>query len=151
MAKSKWCCKVVVEAPKPRRLHPTSTPCIYKVFSAFIYSGWAHGCTLTLLRLCRWGWNFAILGTWLSLSDVVRSWLRLQSPVDYIPLPYHIYTKCFSTLIYCGWAYGSTLTLLRLCRWGWIFTKLGTWLSPSDVVRSWLRLQSPVDCISHPY
>jgi hypothetical protein len=122
-----------------------------KCFSTLIYCGWAHGCILTLLRLCRWGWIFAKLGKWLSPSDVVGSWLRLRSPVDCIPHPYHINTKCFSTLIYCRWAHGCTLTLLRLCRWGWIFGKLGTYLSPSDVIRSWLRLQSPVDCIPHPF
>ena len=87
----------------------------------------------------------------LSPSDVAMSWLRLQTPVDCIPHPYHMYTKCFSTLICCGWAYGCTLTLLRMCRFGWILGKLGAWLSPSDAVRSWLRLQSPVDCIPHPY
>jgi hypothetical protein len=114
-------------------------------FSTLICCGWAHECTLTLLRLCRWGLVFGKLGTWLSPSDVVRSWLRLQNPIDYISHPYHIYNKCFSTLICCGWAHGCTLTLLRLCRWEWIFGKLRTWLSRSDVVRSWLRLQSPAD------
>ncbi len=84
-----------------------------------------------------WCQIFDKLGTWLSPSDVVRSWLRLQSPVDCISHPYHIHKKkCFSTLIYCGWAHECTLTLLHLCRWGWIFGKLGTWLSSSDVVRS---------------
>ncbi len=142
----------MVEAPKPRRLHPTSIPYINKVFSTLIYCGcgWGHGCTLTLLRLCRWGWIFGKLGTWLSPSDIIRSWLRLQNPIDCVPHPYHIYTKCFSTLIYCGWAHGCTLTLLCLCRWRWIFSKLGTWLSPSDVLKSWLRLQSLIDCIPHP-
>ncbi len=28
---------------------------------------------------------------------------------------------------------------------------IGISLSPSDVVMSWLRLQTPVDCIPHPY
>jgi hypothetical protein len=28
------------------------------------------------------------------------------------------------------------------------FRKIGAWLSPSDVVRSWLRLQTTRDCIS---
>jgi hypothetical protein len=37
---------------------------------------------------------------------------------DCIPHPYHMYTKCFSTLICCGWTYGCTLTLLYLCKWG---------------------------------
>ncbi len=31
------------------------------------------------------------------------------------------------------------------------FRKLGVRLSQSDAVRSWLRLQTNTDCISHPY
>jgi hypothetical protein len=49
----------------------------------------------------------------LSPSDIVMSWLRLQTPVDCNPHPYYMYTQCFSTLICCGWAYECTLTLLR--------------------------------------
>jgi hypothetical protein len=122
-----------------------------KCFSTLICCGWAYGCNLTLLRMCRFGWILGKLGAWLSPSDAVRSWLRLQSPVDCIPHPYHMNVKCFSTLICCGWAYRCTLTLLHLCRWGWILGKLGAWLSPNDAVRSWSRLQSPIDCIPHPY
>jgi hypothetical protein len=46
-----------------------------------------------------------------SLSDAVMSWLRLQTHLESTPHPCHMYTKCFSTLIRCGWAYGCTLTL----------------------------------------
>ncbi len=88
---------------------------------------------------------------WQSLSDVVKSWLRVQSPVDCIPHPYYVYTKCFSTLICCRWTCRCTLILIHLWRWVWIFGKLEVWLSLSDVVKSWLRLQSPIDCIPHPY
>ena len=34
----------------------------------------------------------------------------LQCPLDCIPHPYHMFTKCFCTLICCGWAYGCTLS-----------------------------------------
>ncbi len=56
-------------------------------------------------------------------------------------------TKCFSTLLCCEWAYGfTTLTLLQFCAGrGWILGNLGGWSSPSDVVRSWLRLQTNTD------
>ena len=97
------------------------------------------------------GGFFGKLAVLLSTSDVVKSWLRLQTPIVCILHPYHIYTKCFSTLICCGWTCGCTLTLICLWRWGWIFGKFGVWLSPSDIVKSWLRLQSTVDCILHPY
>ena len=108
------------------------------------------GAPLTLLCLCRSGVDFRKIGLSPSPSDVVMSWLRLQTCLECIPHPCHMYIQCFSTLICCGWAYGCTLTLLHLCRWRWILGKLGAWLSPSNVVRTWLRLQSPVDCIPHP-
>ena len=53
-----------------------------------------------------------------------------------------MYTKCFSTLIYCGWAYGCTLTLLHMtwcwCRFGEFSVRPGL----NDVAVSWLRLQN---------
>ncbi len=58
-------------------------------------------------------------------NGIVVSWLRLHTASDCIPHPYHMYTKCFSTLICCGWTYGCTLTLLYLYRGKWIFQKLG--------------------------
>jgi hypothetical protein len=58
-------------------------------------------------------------GVWSSLYDVVVSLLRLQTPVDCIPHPYWMYTKSFSTLRCCRWAYGCTLMPYHyMCRWG---------------------------------
>ena len=99
-------------------------------------------CTLTLLRLCRSGVEFRKIGVGRSLSDVVMSWLRLQTHLESIPHAFHMYTKCFSTLICCGWAYGCALTLLRLCMARVEFRKIGVGRSLSDVVISWLRLQT---------
>jgi hypothetical protein len=45
-------------------------------------------------------------GAWPSLYDVVVLWLRLQNPIDCITHPYWMYSKCFSTLRCCGWAFG---------------------------------------------
>jgi hypothetical protein len=42
-------------------------------------------------------------GEWMSLYDVVVSWLRLQTPIDCIPHPYWMYTTCMNTLRCCGW------------------------------------------------
>jgi hypothetical protein len=50
-------------------------------------------------------------GVWPSLYDVVVPWLRLPIPINSIPHPYWMYTKCFSTLRYCGWAYECILML----------------------------------------
>ncbi len=71
------------------------------------------------------------------------SWLRLQQASDWTPHPYWMYTKCFGSLRWCGWAYESTVTLLGLCRWGAYFGFLRVHQSLRDVVvvMSWLRLQ----------
>ncbi len=37
------------------------------------------------------GVDFRKIGVGLSPSDVAMWWLRLQTPIDYIPLPYHVY------------------------------------------------------------
>jgi hypothetical protein len=107
-----------------------------KCFSTLICRGWAYGCALTLLRLCRSGVDFGKFELSPSPSDVVMSWLRLQTCLECIPHPYHMYTKCFSTLVCRGWAYGCTLTLLRLCRLGVEFKKIGVGRSLNDVVMS---------------
>ena len=77
-------------------------------------------------------------------------WLALQTPVDCIPHPYHIYTKWFSTLICCGLAYGSTLMLIYL--WRWAFYQLKCVFGGfTCFFVCWLALQTPVDCIPHPH
>jgi hypothetical protein len=47
------------------------------------------------------GMNFRENGVWLSLYDVVVSWLRLKAPIDCTPHPYWMYTKWFSNLRCC--------------------------------------------------
>jgi hypothetical protein len=64
------------------------------------------------------GMNFRKIGAWLSPSDFVVSWLSLQTPIDCIPHPYWMYTKCFSTLRCCGWAYGYTFMPLNIVQVG---------------------------------
>jgi hypothetical protein len=81
--------------------------------------------TLTLLCLCRSGVEFRKIGLSPSPSDVVMSWLSLQTHLECIPHEYHMYTKTFITLICRGLAYGCTLTLVRLWRSGWFLRKLG--------------------------
>ena len=104
---------------------------------------WAYVSTLTLLHLCWSGVNFRKIGVGLSPSDVVMSWLRLQTPVDCIPHTNPMYTKCFSTLICCEWAYGSTLTLLRLCRWGCILRKFMCRAGPEQCCRVMVEAPNP--------
>jgi hypothetical protein len=142
----------MVEAPNPLGVHPTSIVYMYtKCFSTLICCGWAYVCALTLLCLCRSGEDFRKIGAGRSLSDVVMSWLRLQTCLQCIPHPFYMYTKCFSTLTCCGWSYVCALSLFCLCRWGVDFRKIGLSPSLSDVVMSWLRLQTHLECIPHQY
>jgi hypothetical protein len=129
--------------PRPSHMY---TQC----FSTLICCGWAYGCTLTLLRLCRAGVDFREIELSPSPSDVVMSWLRLQTRFECIPHLFYMYTKCLSTLICRGWAYGCTLTLLCLCRSGGEFWKIGVGRSLSDAVMSWLRLQTHLESTPHP-
>jgi len=132
----------MVEAPNPLGVHPTSMSYVYKVFQHLdmLWMGiWVYHYTVTPVQV---GVNFRKIGVGRSLSDVVMSWLRLQTHLESIPHAFHMYIKCFSTLIRCGWAYGSALTLLCLCMAGVEFRKIGVGWSLSDVVISWLRLQT---------
>jgi hypothetical protein len=88
---------------------------------------WMYKKCLSTLRCCGWalGVNLRENGVWPSLYDIVWSWLRLQTPIYCIPHPYWMYTKHFSTLRCYGWAYGYTLMLYYMCRWGWIWGKMG--------------------------
>ena len=86
-----------------------------------------------------------------SPSDVVMSWLRLQTHLESTPHPCHtMYTKCFSTLIRCGWAYGCTLTLLPILHGSYFVVLCHLW-SQHDVIMSWLRLTAISNCFPHPY
>ena len=95
------------------------------------------------------GWNRKIeLSP--SQSDVVMSWLRLQTHLECIPHPNHMYTKCFSTLIRCGWAYGCALTLLPILLGSYFVVLCHLW-SQHDVIMSWLRLTATSNWFPHPY
>ena len=111
---------------------------------------WAYECTLTLLCLCRSGADSRKIGVGKSLNDVVTSWLMLRTHLESIQHPCHMYTKCFSTLIWFGWAYGCALTLLCMCKLGKDSRKqIRVGQSLSDVVMSWLRLQTHLEHIPH--
>jgi hypothetical protein len=82
---------------------------------------WVHPYAVICVQV---GVSFRENGGRPSLYDVVVSLLRLQTPIDCIPKPYWMYTKCFSTLRCCGWAYGCILMPYHyMCRWG----DLGEW------------------------
>jgi len=131
----------MAEAPNLLEVHPTSMSYIYKVFQHLDmpWMGiWVHPYTVTLVQVRV---DFRKIGVGRSLSNVVMSWLRFQTHMESILHPFHMYTKCFTTLICHGWVYGCALTLLCLCRSGVEFRKIGVEQSLSDVAISWLRLQ----------
>ncbi len=99
--------------------------CKQSVLSTLICCEWAYGCYPYTVIPVELGAEFWKIGVWPNLNDIVVSWLRLQEPSDYVPHPYWMYTKCFSTLICSGWAYGCTLILLYLWSYGPNFEKLG--------------------------
>jgi hypothetical protein len=79
--------------------------------------------TVIPLCLCRW-WLFS------GKLVYVRAWIMVEAikgprlhPISI--LYYNLYTKCLSTLVCCGWTYGCIPNMWHLCRWGWIFEKLG--------------------------
>jgi hypothetical protein len=98
-----------------------------KSFSTLRCCGWAYGCIIIAVICVQVGVDFRGNGVWPSLYHIyiVVSWLRLQTPIDCIPHIYWMYTKCFSTLRCCGWAYGYTLMPYYMCRKGWVLGKLG--------------------------
>ena len=87
--------------------HDMVLGCFWKI-AAYTVTLVQVGVDVTLVQV---GVDFKKIYVGTGPNDVVRSWLRLQTPVDCIPHQYHMYTKCFSTLISCGWGYESTLTL----------------------------------------
>jgi len=64
------------------------------------------------------GVSFRKNWVWQSLYDIVVPWMRLKTPIDCIPHTYWMYTKGFSNLRFCGWAYECILMPYYICRWG---------------------------------
>jgi hypothetical protein len=125
MAEPVWCCGVMVDTSNPHWLHPTSILDVYKVFYqlGMLWMGiWVHPYAVIRVQV---GVSFRENGVWPSLYDVVVSWLRLQTPIDCIPHPYWMYTKCFSTLRCCGWAYGCIIIAVLHVQVGGILGEMG--------------------------
>ena len=83
---------------------------------------WVHPYAVIRVQV---GVSFRKNGVWPRLYDVVVSFLRLQTPIDCIPHPYWIYTKCLSTLRCCGWAYGYIIIAVLHVQVGGILGEMG--------------------------
>jgi len=105
---------------------------------------WGHPYAVIHVQV---GVNLRKTGVWPSLYDVAVSWMRLPTPINCIPHPCWMYTKCFSTLRCCRWAYVYTIIAVIRVQVGVNFRENGACPSLYDVVVS---LQTPIDCIPHP-
>ncbi len=89
-----------------------------------IQSVWAHLYTvhmhevadLTVIPSLH-GSYFGVLSHLWSQNDVITLWFWLTANSNYFPHPHLMYTKCFSTLICCCWAYGSTSNSYTKLTW----------------------------------
>ena len=107
-----------------------------KSFCTLTSCEWVYGTTLSLILPLRLGSMFRNFGVGTDLSDVVTSWLSLKPHLDGFTNPYHIYIKCFCTLISCEWVYGTTLSLIP----PWVegqFT--GNWGGGPPIYLMWLH------------
>ncbi len=110
----------------------------YEVFEPlhFTWCGWAFGCTFTLLHLCRVGAKFGNLRVKESpsASNIMVSFLEAINQPILLLTSIMDDMKCFSTFLWCGWAFGCTFTLLKLCRSGPNFGKLKVRWSPNNIM-----------------
>ncbi len=119
-----------------------------KYFNPLICCEWTYGSPLHCYAYAGRGWwIFGNLGCgWVCAMLQCHGW---GSKPPWIAS--HIHIICIQIVLAPWYAVdghmGAHFTLLRLCN----FRKIGVGLSPSDVVMSWLRLQTPVDCIPHLY
>ncbi len=106
-AETKWWCNNMADAQTAVDCIPHPYYMYRKYYIALVCNDWPYGCTLMLKYCLGWGWLVGKMGVGLRPSDVVMSWLRLKPlwTASHIHItflerhPYHMYTKCFSTLI----------------------------------------------------
>ncbi len=124
-----------------------------KCFFTLISCEWAYGTSLSLIPPLSLGSifrNFGGLRT--DLSDVVTSWMSLKPHLEFFTNPYHIYIKCFFTLISCEWVHGTTFSLIPpLSLVGSIFRNFWVRTDLSAVGTSWLSLKPHLECFTNPY
>ncbi len=122
-----------------------------KWLSTFICCGWAYGCTLTLLYLCRWGqilescgkvepkWHCGVI-----VEAVNYHWLH---PISILNNVYKVIEHLH--MLWVGiWMHPYTVIPVQVGAKIW---EIRIRLSRNDVVVSWLRMWATTDCISHPY
>ena len=122
-----------------------------KSFSTLRCSGWAYGYTHMPYYMCRRGWILGEMGYGQACMMLWCHGWGWKPPIECIPHPYWMYANCFITLRCCGWACGCILIAVLHVQVGVNFRNSGVWPSLYEVVVSWMRLQTFIDCIPHPY
>ena len=72
------------------------------------YHGTASSLQTSLCTLPR------ILGSFRGANNNILLWLWLQTHLNWLPLHYQTHTRCFTTFIWCGCAYGWVLFALLI-------------------------------------
>ncbi len=72
---------------------------------------WVHHYAVIRVQV---GVKFRKIGVWPSLYDVAVSLLRLQIPIDFIPHPYWMYTKCLAPSDAVDRHMGASLSVLHV-------------------------------------
>jgi uncharacterized integral membrane protein len=122
-----------------------------KCFCTLISCEWVYGTSLSLIPPLSLGSMYRNFGVGTDLSDVVTSWLSLKPHLECFTNPYHIYIKCFRTLISCEWVHGTSISLIPPLSLGSILRNIGLGTDLSDVVPSWLSLKPHLECFTNPY
>jgi hypothetical protein len=147
-----WCCNVMVKAPNPLGVHPTSMSYVYKVFQ--------HLDTLWM-GICVRSYPYTVTHpTWLifcgAVSLVESTWcdyvmVEADSHLKLIPSSIlHIY-KVFKLLDMLSIGIQQQPnTVLRTLIGSDFGVRIYLW-SQHDVITSWLRLRVTSNCFLHPH
>ena len=162
MTELEWYFGVMVKALNPYWPHPRFILDVCKCFSAFICWGCGHmGAPLTLIPFAGGGQISENWG-WLSLSDIVVSKLRLQTPFDCIPHSYWMSAKWFCTFICWGCGHmGAPLHLFLLQEeakflkigddWAWVTLWCNGWGCKPPLTASHIHIGCPQSVLALSY
>ncbi len=141
----------MVEAPNLHGMVPTSTANVHKAFDIIL-----------MLWIDRWNHSHAVIASLLGpdlersrgTNDIMMEWLRLQTNMEWFPLPLHTYKRCFTSFLCYGQIDGATIMPLPpvfLAQiWGVRQNRVMKQGLKNDVMVEWLRLQTHMEWFPLP-
>ena len=96
---------------------------------------------------CKWGWILGKIGYGQACMMLADHGWGCKPPLT----ASHIHIGCIQSVLAPGDAVDGHMGASLCVQVGVSFRKNGVWPSLYDVVVSLLRLQTPIDCIPHPY